>query len=151
VKEQATPAAEVRKILYVEKRKAHAACSGTRKPGGPLNQVGNWVLQPFCMPEERDVSDVQADISWEGEVSPWPIITFWDLLQSVLHYSGLTDFLEWLTELMEIFILIIMSIAENTNEPTDQRVTLGKVCRKDHRTSISSLLGTSMHSVSPSS
>jgi hypothetical protein len=27
---------------------------------------------------------VQTEVSWE-EVSPWPIINFWDLLQSVLH------------------------------------------------------------------
>jgi hypothetical protein len=124
----------------------------TPETSGTLGQVGDWVLYPFlCIAQGWRCLSGAERCFWEGEVSPWPIITFWDLLQSVLHYSGLTDFLEWLTELMEIFILIIMSIAENTNEPTDQRVTLGKVCRKDHRTSISSLLGTSMHSVSPSS
>jgi hypothetical protein len=30
-------------------------------------------------------------ISWVGEVSPWPIISFWDLLQSVLQVLPLND------------------------------------------------------------
>jgi hypothetical protein len=37
------------------------------------------------LPEE-DVSQVQIEVSCEGEVSLWPIITFWDLLQSELQY-----------------------------------------------------------------
>jgi hypothetical protein len=28
------------------------------------------------LPEGEDVSQVQTDISWEVEVSPWPVITF---------------------------------------------------------------------------
>jgi hypothetical protein len=37
------------------------------------------------LPEGGDVSQVQTDVSWEGKVSPWLIITFWDLLQSALQ------------------------------------------------------------------
>jgi hypothetical protein len=60
--------------------------------GGPLGQVGNWVLQLFLflLPKGRGVSLVQTDISWEGEASPWLIVTFWehmDLLQPALHLS----------------------------------------------------------------
>jgi hypothetical protein len=36
----------------------------------------------FVLPKGEDVSQVQTDVSWEGEVSPWPIVTFWDLLRS---------------------------------------------------------------------
>jgi hypothetical protein len=40
-----------------------------------------------CIAEGRDVSQVQTDISWEGEASPWLVITFWDLLQFIPHYG----------------------------------------------------------------
>jgi hypothetical protein len=43
---------------------------------GPVGQVENWVfIAFFVLPEGRDVSQVQTEVSWE-EVSPWPIITF---------------------------------------------------------------------------
>jgi hypothetical protein len=32
---------------------------------------------------------MQTDVSWEGEVSPWPIITFWDPLHS--SFSGVVE------------------------------------------------------------
>jgi hypothetical protein len=53
---------------------------------GPMGQAGNWgFIAFFLLPEGRDVSQVQTDISWEGEVSPGLISTFWDLLQSTLQ------------------------------------------------------------------
>jgi hypothetical protein len=57
---------------------------GDPETGGSLGQVGNWVFVAFffLLPEGGDVSQVQSDISWKEEVSPWPIITFWDLLLS---------------------------------------------------------------------
>jgi hypothetical protein len=52
-------------------------------------EIGFYSL--FCvLPEGGDISQVWTDISWEGEVSPWPIITFWDLLQSVLQVPPLS-------------------------------------------------------------
>jgi hypothetical protein len=57
---------------------------GNPETGGPvgwgLGFTAFWVL-----PEGRDVSQVQTEVSWEGEVSPWWLTTFWDLLQSVLQ------------------------------------------------------------------
>jgi hypothetical protein len=57
-----------------------------------LETGGQWVrleigfYSLFCvLLEGRDVFQVQTDVSWEGEVSPWLIITFWELLQSVLQ------------------------------------------------------------------
>jgi hypothetical protein len=51
-----------------------------------VGQVGNSVLQSFfVLPKGGDVSQLQTDIFWEGELSPWPIITFWDLLLSDLE------------------------------------------------------------------
>jgi hypothetical protein len=35
--------------------------------------------------EDRDVSQVQTEVCWEGVVSPRPLINFWDLLQSILQ------------------------------------------------------------------
>jgi hypothetical protein len=76
------------KDLFVEKRRErlHGGMQGDQETGGPRGQVGHWVFVTFfILPEGRNVSQVQTDISWEREVSPWPIITFWDLLQSALH------------------------------------------------------------------
>jgi hypothetical protein len=59
--------------------------------GGPRDwwsHGSGWKLgfySLFSLPEVGDVSLVQTDVSWEGEVFPWPIITFWDLLQSILQ------------------------------------------------------------------
>jgi hypothetical protein len=39
----------------------------------------------FVLLKGGDVCQVQTDISWEGKVSSWQIITFWDLLQFILH------------------------------------------------------------------
>jgi hypothetical protein len=45
-------------------------CRGTWKLVVPWGQIGNWVfIALFVLPEDRDV---QTDVSWEGEVSPWP-------------------------------------------------------------------------------
>jgi hypothetical protein len=43
----------------------------------------------FVLPEDGDISQVQTEVFWE-EVSPWPIITFWDLLQSIFLQDDLT-------------------------------------------------------------
>jgi hypothetical protein len=48
-------------------------------------EIGFYSL--FVLLEGRDISQV----SWDGEVSPWPIITFWDLLQSILRFHELQD------------------------------------------------------------
>jgi hypothetical protein len=61
---------------------------------GPMGQVGNCVLSPFfflLFPEGGGVSLVQTDVSWEVEVSPLLIITFWGLLQSTLQVLSLNN------------------------------------------------------------
>jgi hypothetical protein len=59
---------------------------GTQKLVVPWVRVGIGFYSIFCaLPEGGDVSQVQTEVSWEGEVSPWPLITFWDLLQSIFH------------------------------------------------------------------
>jgi hypothetical protein len=63
-------------------------------PGNQWFHGSDWKLSfysPFLLPEGRDVLLVQTDISWEGEVSPWLIITFWDLLQYTLQVPPLHD------------------------------------------------------------
>jgi hypothetical protein len=56
---------------------------GDLETGGPMFRLEIGFLLPFfVLPKGRGVSQV----SWEGEVSPWPIITFWDLLQSILQF-----------------------------------------------------------------
>jgi hypothetical protein len=70
-------------ICREEKKKAawgHAAVPGNRWSRGSGWKLGFHSL--FFLPEGGDVSQVQTEVSWEGEVSPWPIFTFWDLLQS---------------------------------------------------------------------
>jgi hypothetical protein len=58
--------------------------------GDPMGRVGNWVfIAFFVLAKGGDVFQVQTDVSWEGEVSPWPLITFWDLLQSSLQFHSL--------------------------------------------------------------
>jgi hypothetical protein len=51
-----------------------------------MGQVGNCVFIAFlyCLRVEVSLRG-KTEVSWEEEVSPWPIITFWDLLQSTLH------------------------------------------------------------------
>jgi hypothetical protein len=63
------------KILFVEKRRErlHGCMQGDPEMGGSMRQVGK--------------------VPWEGEISPWPIITFWDLLKSV-NLSVRVDFNE---------------------------------------------------------
>jgi hypothetical protein len=79
-----------------------------------MGQVGNWVFIAFFIAQgwrclsganrsflgRRSISLANyhllgppADISWEGEVSPRPIITFWDLLQSVLQLTNIPTLL----------------------------------------------------------
>jgi hypothetical protein len=56
---------------------------------GPMGQAGNWgFIAFFLLPEGRDVSQVQTEVCWEGKMSPWPIITFLDILQSIFHYHS---------------------------------------------------------------
>jgi hypothetical protein len=44
---------------------------GDPETGGSIDQVGNWdFIAFFVLPEGRDVSQVQTEVSWEGEVSP---------------------------------------------------------------------------------
>jgi hypothetical protein len=73
MKAQVTPAKEVRKILFVEKRRERlhiGECKGTRKPVVPVVGVGIGFYNLFALPECRDVSQVQTEVSWEREVSP---------------------------------------------------------------------------------
>jgi hypothetical protein len=68
-------------ICREEKRKT--AWGNAVGPRNRWSRGSGWKLgfiAFFVLPEGRDVSQVQTDVSWE-EVSPWPIITFWDLLQ----------------------------------------------------------------------
>jgi hypothetical protein len=46
-------------------------------------EIGFYSL--FVLPRGGDVSQVQTNVSWEGEVSLWAVVTFWDLLQSVFQ------------------------------------------------------------------
>jgi hypothetical protein len=80
-------------ICREEKRKAEWG-----HPGGPGNQWScgsGWRLgfiAFFVLPKGGDVSQVQTDISWEGEVSPCSVITC-SFLQSVLQFPPLSDHL----------------------------------------------------------
>jgi hypothetical protein len=73
-------------ICRVERRK-----TAWEHAEGPRNwwyHRSGWKLgfyRLFVLPNGRDVSQVQAEVSWEGEVSPQPNITFGDLLQSILQ------------------------------------------------------------------
>jgi hypothetical protein len=61
-------------------------CSGTWKLVVPQVRLEIGFYSLFLkLPEGGGVSLVQTDVSWEEEVSPWLIITFWDLLQSTLQ------------------------------------------------------------------
>jgi hypothetical protein len=79
--------------VFVEKRRERlhsGECRRTRKPVAPwVMGIGFYSL--FALPEGRDVSQVQTEVSWEGAVSSSPLISFWDLLQSVLQYWGLNS------------------------------------------------------------
>jgi hypothetical protein len=76
---------EVRKILFVEKKRERLHGGMQWDPENQWSPGSSWVLKPFfVLPEGGDVSQVQTDVSWE-EVSPWLFITFWDLLQSALQ------------------------------------------------------------------
>jgi hypothetical protein len=59
-------------ICREEKRKAAwGGMQQERETCGPMDQDGNLVFIAFfyCL-------SVQTDVSWEGEVSPWLIISF---------------------------------------------------------------------------
>jgi hypothetical protein len=66
--------------------------------GGHAGGPGNWwspgsgwklgFYSLFLLPKGGGVSLVQTDVSWEEEVSPWLIIAFWALLQSVLQHGS---------------------------------------------------------------
>jgi hypothetical protein len=51
---------------------------------------------------------VQTEVSWEGEVSPWPIITFWDLLLSVLQTSKIKCIHKYTYDLIYINVHMYM-------------------------------------------
>jgi hypothetical protein len=83
-------------ICRAEKRKAawgHAAGSGNWWSYG-----SGWKLHFtafFCIAWGQ-ICQVQTDVyNWEGEVFPWLIINFWDLLQSVLQVPPLNDRHNW--------------------------------------------------------
>jgi hypothetical protein len=70
-KQRCTPTAEVRKILFVEKRRErlHASMQWDPETSGPMGQVGNWVfIAFFVLPKGGDVTQVQTALSQEGEV-----------------------------------------------------------------------------------
>jgi hypothetical protein len=75
---------------------------------GPRNRWScgsGWKLSfysLFLLPKGGDVSLVPTDIFWEGEVSPWLVITFWDLLQSTLHTWLICIFFEFIQVLVHI-------------------------------------------------
>jgi hypothetical protein len=77
-KQRQPPAAEVRKILFVEKRRErlHGGMQLDPETSGPIGQVGNWVFIAFFYCPRVEMSLRYKQVSWEGEVSPWPIITF---------------------------------------------------------------------------
>jgi hypothetical protein len=62
-----------------------------RHTAGPRNlwscgQVGNWVFIAFSYFPRAEMSlRCKQSVSWEGELSPWPIITFCDLLHPALQ------------------------------------------------------------------
>jgi hypothetical protein len=44
---------------------------GDPETGDPVGQSGEWgFMDFFALPGGRDVSQVQTEVSWEGEVSP---------------------------------------------------------------------------------
>jgi hypothetical protein len=59
-------------ICREEKRKAAWwGMQGHPETGGPVGQVGDWAfIALFISPEGRDVSQVQIEVSCEGEMSP---------------------------------------------------------------------------------
>jgi hypothetical protein len=58
----------------VEKRRERLHGGGCRRTGNwwsSVGQGGDWVfIAFFALPEGRDVSQVQTEVSWEEEVSP---------------------------------------------------------------------------------
>jgi hypothetical protein len=87
MKAQADSSSKVWKDFICKEEKRKAAWGHAGGPGNWWSHGSSWKLgfySLFVLPEDRDVSQVQTEVSWE-EVSPWPIINFWDLLQSVLH------------------------------------------------------------------
>jgi hypothetical protein len=91
MKAQADSSSRGQKDLICREEKRKAAWGHA---GGPRNQWSHgsgWKLffiPSFVFPKGRDV----APVFWEGEVSPWPIIIFWDLLQVSLSMITLTAF-----------------------------------------------------------
>jgi hypothetical protein len=59
-----------------------------------MGQVGNWVLYPFFFFyfPRPELSPLCNRCFLGREVSPWLIITFWDLLQSILHTLSTSPF-----------------------------------------------------------
>jgi hypothetical protein len=50
------------------KRRAAWGHAGAPETGGCMGQVGDWVFIVFLLPEGRDVSQMQTEVSWK-EVS----------------------------------------------------------------------------------
>jgi hypothetical protein len=60
---------------------SHAEVGGMQGDLETGGQVGNWVFISFlCIAQGQRCLSGADRHSWEGEVTPWPIIIFWDLL-----------------------------------------------------------------------
>jgi hypothetical protein len=56
--------------LYRRERLHSLECRGTQKEVVLWVRLGIGFYSFFALPESRDVSQVQTEVSWEGEVSP---------------------------------------------------------------------------------
>jgi hypothetical protein len=75
------------------RRQKYFICREEKRKAAQWSHGSGWkmgFIAFFLLPEGGDVSQEQIDVSWE-EVSLWPILSFWDLLQSVLQVSPLND------------------------------------------------------------
>jgi hypothetical protein len=71
-----TPAAEVGKILFVEKRRErlHGGMHEAPKTSGPVGQVGNWVFIAFflyCLRAEMSLRAPGKEKYLLGQLSPF--------------------------------------------------------------------------------
>jgi hypothetical protein len=78
-KHRQTPTAEIGKILFLEKRRERLHIGECRGTGNWWSSGSGWGLgfiAFFCIAWVRDVSQVQTEVFWEGEVSPWSLSPF---------------------------------------------------------------------------
>jgi hypothetical protein len=94
-KSKADSSSKGQKYFICGEEKGKAEWGHAEESGKHWSPVSGWKLsfkacfiaqgQRFWQMDGRgSVSLVQTDVSWE-EVSPWLIVTFWDLLQSALQ------------------------------------------------------------------